>query len=103
MGYARRLDAARFAVLGVGATLDVSTGGLKLIVHEAIPERSRLELELVLDGRPARIEEARVLRVTARRDETYEIATRFERVSHDTRATIAAYVMARSAARRAAA
>ena len=103
VGYARRLDVARFAVLGIGTTLDISTGGIKVLVHETLPERSRLEIELVLDGRPARIDEARVLRVAARRDGTYEVAARFERASDEARRTIAIYVGERVDARRSAA
>src|SRR5688572_8688912 len=92
VGYARRLDVTRFAVLGIGSTLDVSAEGIKLRVHEAIPERSRVELELVLGGRAARIDEARVLRVASRLDGSYEVALQFERASHASRAAIASYV-----------
>jgi hypothetical protein len=99
VGYARRLDVNRFAILGVGSTLDVSSGGIRFVAHEAIPERSRLELEIVLDGRPASIEEARVLRVTPRRDGSYEIAARIELASHASRAVIAGYVGERRAAK----
>jgi hypothetical protein len=97
-GYARRLDVNRFAVLGIGTTLDVSVDGIRLLAHEAIPERSRLEIDVVLDGRQARIEEARVLRCTSRTDGTYEVAARFERIPHASRVAIAAYV-AENAAR----
>jgi hypothetical protein len=100
VGYARRLDVRRFAVLGVGSTIDVSVDGIKLLVHESIPEHSRLELELVLDGHDARIEEARVLRVTARPDGAYEVAARFEKTTHGSRAAIATYVQARAAQKR---
>lgn len=92
VGYARRLDVTRFAVLGVGSTLDISTGGIRLLVHEAIPEHSRLELELVLDGAAVSIREARVLRITPREDGAYELAARFEQATHPARATIASYV-----------
>ena len=97
VGYARRLDVTRFAVLGVGSTLDVSVDGIKLVVHEPIPERSRLELELVLDGRDARIAEARVLRVSSRPDGAYEVAARFEKADHGSRSAIASYVNDRTA------
>jgi hypothetical protein len=100
MGYARRLDVARFAILGVGTTIDISTGGIRFTAHEMLFERARVELELVLDGRPARIEEARVLRVASRRDGTFEVAARFEEAGHASRSTIAAFVEERLMARR---
>lgn len=103
MGYARRLDVTRFAYLGVGATLDLSRDGIRFVAHEGIPERSRLELELVLDGRPARVDEARVLRVSALRDGTYEIAAHFERVAHGSQRTISSYVEERRSENRSAA
>jgi hypothetical protein len=92
VGYARRLDVRRFALLGVGTTIDVSEAGIRLIVHEAVLDRSRLELQLVLGGRPARIDEARVVRVKALPGGLYEVGARFEQVSRKTRATIAEYV-----------
>jgi len=92
VGYARRLDVKRFALLGVGTTIDVSETGIRLIVHEAVLDRSRLELQLVLGGRPARIEEARVVRVKALQNGLYEIGARFDQASRKARATIAEYV-----------
>lgn len=103
MGYARRLDVTRFAILGVGTTIDISSSGIRFVAHETLFQRARLEIDLVLDGRPARITEARVLRVAQRRDGTFEVAARFEEASHSARSTIAAFVEERFMERRPAA
>jgi len=95
VGYARRLDVERFAVLGIGSSIDVSMGGARLLVHETVPLRSRLELNLVLDGREACIDTARVVRAEAVHEGAHEIAVQFEQLSRRAAAAIAAFVDAR--------
>jgi hypothetical protein len=98
LGYARRLDRVRFAVLGIGSTIDLSTLGLRFLAYELIPEESRLELSLVLDGRPARVADARVVRVSSRADGSHEVAVEFAEIEPIAAAAIDAYVRDRLAA-----
>jgi hypothetical protein len=95
LGYARRLDHARFAVLGIGATVDVSCCGLRFLAFEAVPTKGRLDIQLVLDGRMARIRNARVVRTQARGDRTYEVAVEFLEADPETRAAIDGFVRER--------
>lgn len=96
LGYARRLDHACFAVLGVGSALDLSRAGLRFVAYEAIPEGSRLDLELVLDGRPARVSGCRVVRVASRTAGSYEVAVEFEALAPLARITIERFVALRA-------
>ena len=106
MGYARRLGPSaekRFSLLGIAATVDVSADGIRFLAHDIIPERSWLELEVVLDGWAARVEQARVVRVASRRDGTFDVAAHFEQCSETARGTIMGYVAERLVERRSAA
>jgi hypothetical protein len=100
LGYARRIDSQRFSFLGIGSTVDISAGGLRFVAYELIPERAELEIELVLDGRPARIDGACVLRSLSQVDGTCEIAVSFEVLSLGARRTILAFIADRNAGQR---
>jgi hypothetical protein len=100
LGYARKLDHQRFAILGIGSSLDVSASGVRFVAHEAIPIDSRVELELVLDGRAAHVDDARVVRVAALRGGSYEVAVTFEKITPLAREVIRAHVDERIASQR---
>ncbi len=92
LGYARKLEHQKFAILGIGSSLDISASGARFVAHEAIPIDGRVEIELVLDGRPARVEDARVVRVAALRGGSYEVAVTFDKITPFSRETIRAFV-----------
>lgn len=94
LGYARRLDHGCFAVLGIGSALDVSRSGVRFVAYEAILEDSQLELQLSLDGRPARVAVGRVVRVESRGNGSFEVAVEFVELDPLARATLDRFVTA---------